>query len=64
MKTIKLLLVLVLTFGLAFATSLLLDVPWVARQWPRQTLVGIIMALELLVGLLVFLEILKDTPNA
>jgi len=60
MKTFKLFIILLFTFIIAFTTSILLDVSWFSRHLIRYFLLGFLIFLEMLIGALVFLEIIKE----
>ncbi|QLE02895.1 hypothetical protein HX109_15450 [Galbibacter sp. BG1] len=59
MRLVYLFITVVLTFGIAFLTSLALDAHWVISNMVRELLVVIIIILELCVGFLVAKELLK-----
>lgn len=49
-----------ITFLLMFATSALLDLPWVALHWVRQGLVLLLMLMELVGGAAVFVQVARE----
>lgn len=59
MKLLHIIITLIITFVVAIATSALLDIPWVSMNWARQSLVVLLLAIELFLGFVIFKEILK-----
>ena len=55
----KILLIALAVFGLAFAVTALLDLPWVARHWVRQTLVCLLVFWVLASGFFLLRTMLK-----
>lgn len=55
---LKLIIVIVVTFLLAFSTSLLLEFP-IFKHWLRQGIVVLLVFIELIMGFLVFKSVLK-----
>ena len=60
MKLITLLSTLIITFTLAFAISMALDITWVKTEFVRQAMVYAIIVVVLFVGYMVFREILRN----
>lgn len=60
MKLITLLATVLITFSLAFGISMALDIVWVKTEFVRRAMVYGIIGIVLLVGYLVFREILKN----
>jgi len=60
MKLITLLSTLIITFTLAFAISMALDITWVKAEFVRQAMVYAIIVVVLFVGYMVFREILRN----
>lgn len=58
-KDLKLLLIIIVTLSLMFATSLLLDLQVVRAQFIRQLIVYILISIEFFIGFLVFKMTLK-----
>ncbi len=58
-KDIKLILIIVITLGLMFATSLLLELDLVQKQIIRQIIIYIAIMLQLFIGFVVFKVNLK-----
>lgn len=58
-KDIKLILIIVITLGLMFATSLLLELDLVQKQIIRQIIIYIAIILQLFIGFVVFKANLK-----
>ncbi len=58
-KDIKLLLIIVTTLGLMFATTLLLELDLVQKQIIRQIIIYIAVLVQLLIGFIVFKANLK-----
>ncbi len=58
-KDIKLILIIVITLGLMFATTLLLEVDLVQKQIIRQIIIYIAIILQLFIGFVVFKANLK-----
>ncbi len=58
-KDIKLILIIVITLGLMFATSLLLELDLVQKQIIRQIIIYIAIILQLFIGFVVFIANLK-----
>ncbi len=58
-KDIKLILIIVITLGLMFATTLLLELDLVQKQIIRQIIIYIAIILQLLIGFVVFKANLK-----
>lgn len=58
-KDIKLLLIIVTTLGLMFATTLLLELDLVQKQIIRQIIIYIAVSVQLLIGFVVFKANLK-----
>jgi uncharacterized membrane protein len=50
MKELKIIFAIIIVFIIAFATSALLDIAFVARNWMRYALVILIILLELYIG--------------
>jgi len=51
MKTeIKIILAIIITFGIAFATSALLEIPFIKYNWLRYALVVLIVVMQLFIG--------------
>lgn len=62
--TLKTIAIILGTFLLPFITSLLLEIPIVKAHWARVTLVILLMAVELLIGVMMFMEVVKQTTNS
>ncbi len=58
-KDIKLILIIVITLGLMFATTLLLELDLVQKQIIRQIIIYIAIMLQLFIGFVVFKANLK-----
>lgn len=58
-KDIKLILIIVVTLGLMFATTLLLELDLVQKQIIRQIIIYIAIILQLFIGFVVFKANLK-----
>lgn len=58
-KDIKLILIIVITLGLMFATTLLLELDLVQKQIIRQIIIYIAIILQLFIGFVVFKANLK-----
>lgn len=58
-KDIKLILIIVITLGLMFATTLLLELDLVQKQIIRQIIIYIAIILQLFIGFIVFKANLK-----
>ena len=58
-KDIKLILIIVITLGLMFATTLLLELDLVQKQIIRQIIIYIAIILQLFIGFVVFIANLK-----
>jgi hypothetical protein len=52
MKEFKIILAIVITFAIAFATSALLEINFINTNWLRYALVILIILLELYIGLM------------
>lgn len=52
MKEFKIILAIIITFVIAFATSALLEFNFISSRWPRYTLVVIGIAVELVIGVM------------
>jgi len=57
---LQLLMVMLLTFSFMLLVSGLLDIEWIASEWARELVVYIIMILVLIIGGLIFIEIIKQ----
>ena len=64
MKLLKLILVVVSAFFLSFLFSNLLGFDWVQRFIARQILVYLLMAIPILVGYLILVELLTDRKSS
>lgn len=56
----KYILIIILTFIVAFATSLLLELHFIAKSNIRITLVAILILIELIGGAIVFYQLAKE----
>lgn len=52
--TLQFIAIISITFILAMSTSILLDFEWIEDHWLRQTLVVLLIILEVVVGAFVF----------
>lgn len=61
MKTeIKIILAIIITFVVAFATSALLEIPFIKYNWLRYALVVLIVVLQLFIG---FMYVKSESSN-
>lgn len=60
MKEIKIILAIIITFLIAFGTSVLLEIPFIKHNWVRYTLVVIVVVLELFIG---FMYVKSETSK-
>lgn len=60
MKTIFIVLI---TFLVALLTSLLLDIAWISASWVRQVLVVMLIAVEIVLGAMVYIGQFKENTN-
>lgn len=60
MKEFKIILAIIITFLIAFGTSVLLEIPFIKLNWLRYTLVVIVVLLELFIG---FMYVKSETSN-
>ncbi len=58
----KALLIILGTFALALAATLLLDIAWIAHHWVRTGLVYVLVACILAAGAVVFVGSFKNAP--
>lgn len=58
-KDIQLLITIIITLAIMFATSLLLDLPLIQKQTVRQIIIYIAIIAELLIGFAIFKTFLK-----
>ncbi|WP_370214781.1 hypothetical protein [Mesoflavibacter profundi] len=58
-KDIQVLLTIIITLSIMFATSLLLDLPLIQKQTVRQIIIYIAIIAELLIGFAIFKQSLK-----
>lgn len=60
MKELKIILAILMTFGIAFATSLLFEWHFIAKNWLRYALVVMLILLELVIG---FFYVKEESKN-
>lgn len=58
-KDIQLLITIIITLAIMFATSLLLDLPLIQKQTVRQIIIYVAIIAELLIGFAIFKTFLK-----
>ncbi len=58
--TIKTISIIIGTFLVPFVTSLLLEITIVKMHWSRVALVILLMGVEILIGVVMFLEVVKS----
>lgn len=56
----KYIFIIIITFAIAFATSLLLELNFIAKSYIRIALVAMIILLELIGGAIVFYQLAKE----
>jgi hypothetical protein len=60
LNTLKILITLIVTFAMAFATSLLLNLNLVQQHWSRETLILILMTIEIIFGFSTMYRLILD----